>query len=355
MSLFKTLIKETGNTYASCVDDGISAGDVSGFIDTGSYALNLLLSGSLFGGAPNGKVTAFAGEEATGKTFFVLGIVKKFLDTFTDGGVLYFESESAISKKMFVDRGIDPKRVHIIPVVTVQEFRNQAARVLDKYLETPEPRPPMIMVLDSLGMLSTTKEIEDIKEGKETRDMTRSQLLKAAFRVLTLKLGRASVPLLVTNHVYDVIGAYVPTKEMGGGGGLKFAASTIAFLSKKKVKDDKTKEVVGSAIRVKLDKSRFTREGKVITVALSYTKGLDPYHGLCDIAEEIGLFKKIAGKYELPDGSKVFEKHINQEPEKYFTPEVLQMIEEKAAPYYQYSVQQRIAADDDETITVPEE
>jgi len=85
-------------------------------------------------------------------------------------------------------------------------------------------------------MLSTSKEIEDSEQGKETRDMTRAQVVKSIFRVLTLKLGKANVPLLVTNHTYDVVGAYIPTKEMGGGSGLKYAASTIVYLSKKKEK-----------------------------------------------------------------------------------------------------------------------
>ena len=78
----------------------------------------------------------------------------------------------------------------IVPVTTVQEFRTQAIKILDKYLEQKEEdRKPMMFCLDSLGMLSTTKEIEDSEAGKETRDMTRAQqVVKSIFRVLTLKL-----------------------------------------------------------------------------------------------------------------------------------------------------------------------
>ena len=103
-------------------------------------------------------------------------------------------------------------------------------------------------------MLSTEKEITDALNDKQVRDMTKSQLVKGAFRMLTLKLGQANIPLIVTNHTYDVIGSYVPTKEMGGGSGLKYAASTIIYLSKKKEKD-KT-EVVGNLIKAKTAKSR---------------------------------------------------------------------------------------------------
>ena len=212
----KDIIKETGNEYASLVSDGVEAGDVDSFIDTGSYIFNALLSGSLHGGLPSNKITALAGESATGKTFFLMGIVKNFLDSNPNSGVIYFESESAITKQMVIDRGIDPERMVILPVTTVQEFRTQSLKVLDSYLMKADKRP-RLMCLDSLGMLSTTKEVEDTSDGKETRDMTRAQVLKAAFRVLTLKLGKAKIPMVITIHTYDVGGSRFPRKEMGGG------------------------------------------------------------------------------------------------------------------------------------------
>ena len=205
--IFNTLLAETDNEYAVIVDDGVAAGDVSGYIGTGNYAMNALLSGSIYGGLPQNKVTAFAGEPSVGKTFYALNVVKQFLEDNKDGFVFYFESESAISKQFISDRGIDAKRVAIVPVATVQEFRTQAVKVLDKYLEGKE-KPPIVFVLDSLGNLSTDKEMQDIADGKDTRDMTRAQLVRGAFRVLTLKLGKAKVPLIVTNHVYDVVGSF---------------------------------------------------------------------------------------------------------------------------------------------------
>ena len=119
-------------------------------------------------------------------------------------------------------------------------------------------------------MLSTTKEVEDTEAGKDTRDMTRAQVVKSIFRVLTLKLGKANVPMLVTNHTYDVVGAYIPTKEMGGGSGLKYASSTIIYLSKKKEKDGK--EVVGNIIKAKTAKSRLTKENADAEIRLYYDK-----------------------------------------------------------------------------------
>jgi RecA/RadA recombinase len=334
----KDIIKQTGNEYASLVSDGVEGADVGGFIDTGSYIFNALLSGSIHGGLPNNKITAIAGESATGKTFFLMGMVKSFLDANPDAGVLYFESESAITKQMVIDRGIDPARMVMIPVTTVQEFRTQAIKVLDGYIAKKETdRRPMMMCLDSLGMLSTTKEVEDTSDGKETRDMTRAQVLKAAFRVLTLKLGRCGVPLIVTNHTYDSMGSMFPTKEMGGGSGLKYAASSIIFLSKKKDKDGT--EVVGNIVHCKNHKSRLTIENKMVDVRLSYETGLDKYYGLLELAVKYNIFKQVSTRIELPDGKTQFGKTIINNPTEYFTEEVMQQIDNAAAKEFKYGGQ----------------
>jgi RecA/RadA recombinase len=331
----KDIIKTTGNEYANLVEDGVESGDVENFIDTGSYILNGMLSGSLYGGLPQNKITALAGESATGKTFFLMGMCKHFLDANPDGGIVYFESESAVTKKMIVDRGIDASRMVVLPVSTVQEFRTQAIKVLDRYMQQDvDIRRPMFMCLDSLGMLSTTKEVEDTAEGKETRDMTRAQVLKAAFRILTLKLGKAKVPMVVTNHTYDVVGSYIPMKEMGGGSGLKYAASSIVYLSKKKEKDGT--EVIGNIIKAKNQKSRLTKENSDCEVRLTYNKGLDKYYGLLQLAEKYDIFKKVSTKFELPDGRKVFGKTINDDPQSYFTDEVMEKLEEAAMKEYSY-------------------
>jgi len=331
---FKDIIKQTGNEYASLVSDGVEGADVGGFIDTGSYIFNALLSGSIYGGLPSNKITAIAGESATGKTFFLMGMVKSFLDANPEAGCLYFESESAITKQMVVDRGIDPNRMVMIPVTTVQEFRTQAIKVLDSYLaQKDDTKKPIMMCLDSLGMLSTTKEVEDTSDGKETRDMTRAQVLKAAFRVLTLKLGRAGVPMVVTNHTYDSMGLF-PTKEMGGGSGLKYAASSIIFLSKKKEKDGT--EVIGNIVHCKNHKSRLTIENKMVDVRLSYENGLDRYYGLLELAVKYDIFKQVSTRIQLPDGKTQFGKTIINNPTEYFTEDVMKQIDDAAAKEFRY-------------------
>jgi hypothetical protein len=176
--------------------------------------------------------------------------------------------------------------------------------------------------------------MEDTAEGKETKDMTKSQILKATFRVLNLKLAKIGVPLLVTNHVYDVVGAYIPTKEMSGGSGLKYTASTIVYLSKRKDKDGTA--VVGNIVRCKLQKSRLTKENSQVEVKITYSTGLDRYFGLLEIAEKYGIIKKVSTRYELANGTKVFGKNINEEPEKYFTPDILALIDEACKKEFLY-------------------
>ena len=164
--------------------------------------------------------------------------------------------------------------------------------------------------------------------------MTKAQVIKAAFRVLSLKCAKANVPLLVTNHVYEVVGSYIPTKEMSGGSGLKYAASTICYLSKKK--DKEGTDVVGNILKVKMVKSRFSKENKQVEVKLNYDSGLDKYYGLLDLAEKYNVFKKVSTRYELPDGSKVFGKAINNNPEKYYTEDVMAQLEDAARKEFQY-------------------
>ena len=333
MNFLKDIAKEIDNEYASLVSDGVSAGDTSGFIDTGSHIFNAVVSGSIYGGIPRNKITALAGESSTGKTYFCLGIVQHFLESDPDSGVIYFESESALSKELIESRSIDSSRMLIVPITTVQEFRTQAIRILDKYLQQDD-RKPLMFVLDSLGMLSTTKEIEDSEAGKETRDMTRAQIVKSIFRVLTLKLGKANVPLIVTNHTYDVVGSYIPTKEMGGGSGLKYAASTIISLSKKK-ETDKT-EVVGNLIKAKTAKSRLTKENSEITTRLFYDeRGLDRYYGLLELGEKYGVFERKGNRIIVGD-STVYPSAILKDPETYFTSEIMEKLDESASKEFGY-------------------
>ena len=332
MDFLTEIVKEIGDDYTKLASD---IDDTERYVDTGSYIFNALVSGSIFGGVSGNKITAIAGESSTGKTFFSLAVVKNFLDSNPDGYCLYFDTEAAVNKSLLASRGLDLNRVVVVNVVTVEEFRSKALKAVDLYMKkSVEDRKPCMFVLDSLGMLSTEKEITDTLNDKQVRDMTKSQLIKGAFRMLTLKLGQANIPMIVTNHTYDVIGAYVPTKEMGGGSGLKYAASTIIHLSKKKEKDGT--EIVGNLIKAKTAKSRLSKENQDVTVRLYYDeRGLDRYFGLLELGEIGGLWKNVAGRYEI-DGKKVYAKAILKDPDTYFTPEVMEKLDVIAQQTYSY-------------------
>jgi RecA/RadA recombinase len=338
-TFIKDILETIGNQYAGVVDDDTVGGTkITGYLDTGSYTLNALISGSLYGGIPENKFLGLAGEFQTGKTFILLQMIKSFLDKYPNTVVLAFDSESAITKDMLLNRKIDPKKVILLPVITVEEFRTQLMKFVNEYEKMDKnTRPKVLVTLDSLGQLSTLKEVTDIGSGVDKRDMTRAQLIRGAFRALQMKMGVLDIPLFMTCHTYQVQNSYVPTQELGGGSGLKYAASTIITLSKSKEKDEATKQVVGVNIRCKTYKSRWTKENQTVSFYLDYSQGLDRYSGLVDLALELGVFKKLSTKVELPDGTFVFESIIEKNPQKYFTKEILDAIDAKCNNHFKYS------------------
>jgi RecA/RadA recombinase len=319
--------------------------DVDKYIDTGSYIFNALLSGSIYNGLPGNKITALAGESATGKTYFLLGMIRQFLEDYKSGGIIFFESESAISKAMLEDRGIDTSRIKMLPVATVEQFRTQAMTILKAVEDSPpSERIPLLFCLDSLGQLSTSKEVEDVTSGNEKRDMTRAPMIKGAFRVLTIQLGKLGIPMVVTNHTYDKIGSLYPTKELAGGSGLKYSADSIVFLSKKKEKVGT--DVVGNIVHCRNYKSRLTVENKLVDVLLRYDTGLNRYYGLVELGLQYGIFKSVSNRIEFPDGTKVFAKHINEDPENYFTKEILDRLDSAARKEYLYGMNEEEEPED---------
>ena len=314
MDFLKEIVKEIGDEYTQLASEAESTEE---YVDTGSYIFNRLYQAVYLVVYLGTRLLLLLMKASTGKTFFSLAVVKNFLDSNPDGYCLYFDTEAAVNRGLLESRGIDLERLVVVNVVTIEEFRSKALRAVDIYLKTEEGnRKPCMFVLDSLGMLSTEKEIRDALDDKQVRDMTKSQLVKGAFRMLTLKLGQANIPLIVTNHTYDVIGSYVPTKEMGGGSGLKYAASTIIYLSKAKEKEGT--EVVGNIIKAKTAKSRLSKENKEVKIRLYYDeRGLDRYYGLLELGELGGLWKNVAGRYEI-DGKKVYAKKILTFPRRIF-------------------------------------
>jgi RecA/RadA recombinase len=330
------LLKATGNEYATIVGkDGVMTDPAGDPYDTGSYTLNALLSGSIYDGLCANKITGIAGEQGVGKTFFVLSAAEAFLNKYPDGIFVYFDSESATTAEMLGKRVGHTDRIIVVPVVTVQEIATQLYNLIDKFdnLRKDNPESRMFLVIDSLGNLSTTKEVEDIEAGTGTKDMTRAQLLKGTFRALTVKLAKSQVPLVFTNHTYQGMGMFA-TKTMSGGGGPLFNASQIIFLSKAQIKEGTEK--VGNIINMKNFKGRATREGATAKTRLFFKTGLDKYYGLLEIALKHDVLKKSGNMIVMPDGTKYFEKTIYGEPEKHFTPELLDLINTACAKEFLY-------------------
>ena len=332
MQFLKDIIKEVGGEYAQLASD-IKEDET--YVDTGSYIFNALVSGSIFGGVSGNKITAISGASSTGKTFFALAVIKNFLEQNPEGYCLYFDTEAAITKSLLESRGLDIKRVVVLNVVTIEEFRTKALKAVELYTKSPpEDRKPCFFVLDSLGMLSTNKEIGDALAEKEVRDMTKASLIKGAFRMLTLKLGKANIPMIVTNHIYANVGGYGAPTVQSGGSGLIYSSSTIIELSKSKEKDGT--EVIGNIIRARTYKSRLSKENQEVEIKLFYDKrGLDRYYGLLQLGEYGGLWKRSAARYEI-GGKKVHEKTILENPEEYFTEDIMKQIDEIARKKFSY-------------------
>jgi RecA/RadA recombinase len=347
---FKGLIKDLP-AATSMAEDGNSSSEFDGYVDTGSFMLNAAFGGSLFAGLPSNKIAAIAGDPATGKSFFALGILRNWLNTNKTGGVIYFDTESAITNQMLSSQGLDLARVAKSEPETIEQFRKTALAILDRYAEVPvKDRAPMIMVLDSLGNLSSEKEVTDIREEKDTRDMTKASLLRGTFRVLRLRLAKLNVPLLVTNHVYAQIGAYVPTKIISGGSGLIYVSDLVAMLSKTKDRD-KEKNVIGSIIKVKMFKSRLSKENSECEVRISYKGGLDRYHGLLEAAEEAGMITGSMGKYTFPGHPKPIKAAvIAADPTTYFTEEFLRKLDtDYIVPNFSYGEDEPVVTEEEDT------
>lgn len=349
-SVFASLFKNVP-AGISIASDGTSSSEFGKYIDTGSYVLNAALSGSLFGGIADTKITTFAGESSTGKTYFILGILRTWADQNPDGVIVYFDTESAVTNGMLESHGIDPARVIKVEPETIEQFRQSALAILDNYDESKRPYP-MIMALDSLGNLSSLKEVTDIRDQKDTRDMTKAQLIRGTFRVLRLRLAKLCVPMLVSNHVYAIVGAYVPMKAISGGAGLIYVSDCIAMLTKSKERD-KEKNVIGNIVTVKMYKSRLSRENCEVDVRISYTGGLDRYYGLLDMATDAGLVESAGGRYTFPGQKSTTANKIAADPTAFFTQEFLTTLDETfVKPNFSYGssfVAETVDAEEDST------
>ena len=260
------------------------------WIPTGSYILNAALSGSLFGGMPNRRSLMLAGEESTGKTYLALSIVRnaQAMGYFP----IYYDSEGAIDVDFVKRLGIDTNRFRIENIGTVEEFITLAANLVDsieKLKKAGKTPPKIIVVLDSLGSLSSIKEKNDAITGSDKRDMTKQQAIRKTFRIIGNDFAKLGIPFIICNHVYASIGSYIPGNVISGGGGGKYSASIIFVLSKSKLTDKDSEDYVkkhgidatkiGIVVTITPYKQRFARPIKV-QIHIPFYKRPNPYVGL---------------------------------------------------------------------------
>jgi len=259
--------------------------DITAWVGTGSYILNGQMTGSIFKGIPEGRTVMWAGDPGVGKTFLTLNSAREAQRKY-NSIVVWLDSEGDMNKTTMKRFGIDTARAIIVPVQTIR----QSARVIINLLQNLSGDNPFeyFLVLDSQSNLTSNKELEDLLEGNDKRDMTKQQEMKAMFRSMLTLLRIKRVPLVLTTHVYDKIGAYVPTKEISGGTGGKYGASITNMLSKKKLKDkddnstetNDEKQQTGVIITSTQVKARYTKAGIPVNVHVSFIGGMNPYVGL---------------------------------------------------------------------------
>ena len=301
LDLDKELSKISGFETGSILAEN-SFSEVDEWIPTGNYLLNAQLSGTLFGGIPNTRSLGLMGDPGTGKSFVCLNVAREAQKKGYD--VIYCDTEGAIDKSSAIKFGIDANKVRYQPIKTVTEFQTFVANLLElvKKAKASGANPKILLILDSLGMLSTDKELRDAIEGKNAADMgAKAKELRKLFRVITLDLTAAKIPLVCTNHVYAG-GGYIPTKESSGGDGPIFAMSVISFLSKGQLKEGNSTTKTGIIVTSNLKKSRFTIP-EPVKFHISFLNGMNPYVGLQDFVswDACGIGR---GKFEEVENAK---------------------------------------------------
>lgn len=330
MGIFDNLKKISGNPYTFNLADTDNPYVVKEWIDTDCFILNAILSdGDIFRGLPLGKRIQFAGESSTAKSLFTAYIVKAFLEKKENSRVVFFETEGSSISDMAIQLGIDRSKIMILPVSSVEEFKNQVIRILESMMETKE-RENFMFVVDSLGMLGSMKELNDALEGSDKADMTRAKQIKSSFRLATLKLTLTQTPMIIVNHTYaDTKPSFVPQQIVGGGSGPQYSSDITLIFSKAQDKDETTKQQTGIRITAKVDKSRFMRENVKVKIKFGFATGLDKYSSLIDIAIANKMLYFKGNEFMIPGEANTipYETFMSDLP-KFFNEERLKLLQQ---------------------------
>jgi RecA/RadA recombinase len=263
-------------------------------IPTSIPVINVALSGRLDGGLTPG-LTMWAGPSKHFKTAFSLLMAKAYLEKYSDGVVLFYDSEFGTPQSYFDSFGIDTERVVHTPIMDVEQLKFDIMQQLNNI----ERGEHIVIIIDSIGNLASKKEVEDALDGKSVADMSRAKQMKSLFRMVTPHLTMKDIPLVVVNHTYKEIGMF-PKDIVGGGTGSYYSADNIFILGRQQEKEGT--EVVGYNFIINVEKSRYVREKSKIPVSVSFDGGISRWSGLLDIALESGhVIKPSNGWYQKVD------------------------------------------------------
>lgn len=322
-----------------------SLSNVDEWFDTGCMVLNSIISGSLYGGIPKGRITGFAGPSMCGKTY----IINKILGKAQQKGLIpvVFDTEMAVDDGNASAVGLDPEKTKYVPVNTIEDCRNQLVALLDG-IESSGMNGKFIISIDSLGNLASQKEMNDAEAGKAAMDMgMRAKSLKSMMRLLTYKAARTGTTILFANHTYDDPAAMFPSlvKNQAGGKGPVYLASVLIQLASKSEKQDnandademlpEAKKYSGTTLRALTVKNRFVPPFLECEMYLNFKTGLDKYAGLKDVAVNHDVIQQNGSTYAMGEKKLGYYKNWRKD-ETLWEEEILPKLEDVLTEKYCY-------------------
>jgi len=265
-------------------------------IQTAIPAMNVALSGELDGGFVPG-LTLWCGPSKHFKSMFSLIMAKSYMDKYPDAVMVFYDCEFGTPTAYFTSLQMDTTRILHVPVMNMEEFKFDVI----KQLENLERGDRVIFVVDSLGNMSSKKEMEDAIEGKSVQDMSRAKQMKSIFRMITPYLNRLDIPMVAVNHIYMEQGLY-PKAIVSGGTGIYLSSDNIFIIGRQQEKEGT--DVIGYNFIINVEKSRYVREKSKIPICVKFEGGLSKWSGLLDMAlESKHVVKPSNGWYSKVDST----------------------------------------------------
>jgi RecA/RadA recombinase len=281
--------------------EGLSIGfnDPTDWISTGNYALNYLISSDFNKGVPLGKVTVFAGESGSGKSFICSGNLVRHAQ---EQGifVVLIDSENALDEAWLHALGVDTSENKLLKLnmAMIDDVAKTISEFMKSYKTIPEDnKPKVLFIIDSLGMLLTPTDVNQFEAGDMKGDMGRKpKALTSLVRNCVNMFGSQNVGLVATNHTYASQDMFDPDDKISGGQGFVYASSIVVAMKKLKLKEDedgnKITEVRGIRAACKIMKTRYAKPFEGVQIKIPYSTGMNPYSGLTDMFEAKGMLSK---------------------------------------------------------------